>query len=85
MLSPPQECCQICAVKHDPGQPHNAQSFYYQMAFYTDHGRWPTWKDAMEHCTEDVRENWTTQLVALGVDVEGGQLRPTTQTQEVKD
>ena len=42
--------CPECAVKHDPEQPHNRDSLAYQYKFYDQHGRWPTWSDAMAHC-----------------------------------
>jgi mannose/cellobiose epimerase-like protein (N-acyl-D-glucosamine 2-epimerase family) len=34
--------------------PHNQQSLYYQYAFFGEHGRWPTWKDAVAHCAPEV-------------------------------
>lgn len=46
LLPPPPGTCPICAVKHDPTWPHNAQSLYYQYRFYGIRGRWPTWADA---------------------------------------
>ncbi len=30
LLPPPKDCCQECAVKHEPTEPHNPQSFFYQ-------------------------------------------------------
>ena len=50
--------CPDCAVFHDPGQPHDAQSLYYQYTFYEDKGRWPTWKDALAHCAPEVQALW---------------------------
>lgn len=76
ILPPPADTCQECGVKHDPAQPHNAQSLHYQYSFYARNGRWPTWVDAMEPCTEAVREAWTKELTARGVDVAGGQVNP---------
>lgn len=69
MLPPKPDVCQMCAVKHEPGQPHNQQSLYYQYAFYADNGRWPTWKDAMAHCSEEVKQKWISGLKTHGVDV----------------
>lgn len=69
--------CQTCAVDHLPAEPHNAQSLYYQMKFQMEHGRGPTWLDAMAHCTEEVREIWLGGLKARGVDVEAGEINPT--------
>lgn len=47
--------CQACAVDHPVEHPHNKDSMYYQFRFYAAHGRWPTWEDAMAHCTEEVK------------------------------
>ncbi|SFV31451.1 hypothetical protein SAMN05216456_1345 [Devosia crocina] len=77
ILPPPADTCQECGVKHDPAQPHNAQSLHYQYSFYAKNdGRWPTWIDAMAHCSEEVREHWTAELTRLGVDVAGGKIAP---------
>ncbi len=58
--------CQECAVDHPPEYPHNAQSLYYQYKFYNERGRWPTWKDALAHCSDDMREYWELELKARG-------------------
>jgi hypothetical protein len=63
------DVCQECAVKHDPEQPHNQQSLYYQYKFYAQHGRWPTWADAMAHCDREVREYWISALRERGIEV----------------
>lgn len=61
------DVCQECAVKHDSGMPHDQQSLYYQYKFYNQHGRWPTWEDALEHCTTDVQDLWKDALRESGV------------------
>jgi hypothetical protein len=66
LMPPPPDSCETCGVKHDPSQPHNAQSLYYQYAFYGEHERWPTWKDAIAHCDDATRENWERELKQLG-------------------
>jgi len=67
MLLPPKPgVCQECAVDHPPEDPHNNQSLYFQYKFRGDHGRWPTWKDAIAHCTPEVREFWEEELRAAG-------------------
>jgi hypothetical protein len=76
IMPAPAGTCPECAVKHDADMPHNATSLSYQYRFYAQHGRWPNWVDAMEHCTEDMRASWTDALVKQGVDVAGGKLRP---------
>jgi len=67
-LVPPSDpnVCQTCATDHPSEQPHNAQSLHYQYAFYGEHGRWPTWRDAVAHCTDDVRVGWERELRKLG-------------------
>lgn len=61
--------CQECAVQHEPSQPHNQQSLFYQYRFYGQHGRWPTWADAMAHCEPDVRRQWIEELAKHGIVV----------------
>jgi hypothetical protein len=61
------DVCQECAVKHDPGQPHNAQSLYYHFKFHSQFSRAPTWKDALEHCAKPVREAWESELNKRGI------------------
>ena len=39
LLPAPKGTCPECAVKHDPDQPHNQQSLFYQYHFYHEHGR----------------------------------------------
>ncbi len=62
LLPPSKDSCPICAVKHTPAQPHNAQSMYYQYRFYGVRGRWPTWADAIAHCDEQTKELWEQAL-----------------------
>lgn len=67
MLLPPSgEKCPICAVAHQPSQPHNAQSLYYQYRFYGVRGRWPTWADASAHCDQETRDLWEEELRSRG-------------------
>jgi len=63
LLPPKPGVCQDCAVDHTADQPHNQQSLYYQMQFHGLHGRWPTWSDAMEHCTPEVKAIWRSRLI----------------------
>lgn len=63
LLGPPPDVCQVCAVDHQHDQPHNQQSLHYQYHFYSEHGRWPTWSDAMAHCTEDTKAQWRKHLI----------------------
>lgn len=69
ILKPKPGVCQQCAVDHDPQIPHDRQSLTYQYSFYAQHGRWPTWVDAMAHCPEEVKREWLSALRAAGVEV----------------
>ena len=66
---PPATACQVCGRNpaHEPDQPHDAHHLYYQFAFYADHGRWPTWRDAVAHCADDVKEQWELALRRRGM------------------
>lgn len=44
-------------------------SLYYQYKFHAAHGRWPTWVDAMAHCSEEIKEFWVEELDKEGVRV----------------
>lgn len=71
MLMPAKKgTCPICAVNHEEGMPHDKQSLFYQYNFYNEHGRWPTWKDAMAHCIPEIQEMWIKALKERGADVE---------------
>lgn len=61
--------CQECATDHAAGEPHNQQSLYYQYHFRAQHGRWPTWKDAMAHCSDLMKSDWTRALAEHGITV----------------
>ena len=62
LLPPPQDACQICATEHEKHYPHNKESLYYQMVFFNQHGRYPTWDDAMLHCSKEMRKAWREEL-----------------------
>ena len=66
VLPPKPDVCQKCATKHHPDSPHNAQSLYYQYSFMAEHGRWPTWEDAVAHCPERIKEMWIVELKKRG-------------------
>lgn len=65
----PEGTCEMCATAHDPRMPHNQQSLTYQYKFYDQHGRWPTWEDAMAHCEPEVQQAWKDALRERGVEV----------------
>jgi hypothetical protein len=57
--------CQECAGDHPHTDPHNQQSLYYQQRFRAQHGRWPTWSDAMAHCTPEIQARWKEELIKM--------------------
>ncbi len=61
--------CPECATIHEKEEPHNL-CLFYQYSFYAVHGRWPTWKDAMAHCSDEVKEITTTVLKEHGIEVQ---------------
>ncbi len=70
MLLPPRPgVCQMCAVDHKEELPHDQTSLYWQYWFYGQHGRWPTWTDAMEHCSEEMKRFWIGSLKKHGIEV----------------
>lgn len=50
IIPPGPRACPLCATIHQPGQPHERDSLYYQYRFFKWQGRFPTWKDAISHC-----------------------------------
>lgn len=76
MLPTKKGVCQECAIAHDPKEPHNAQSMFYQFKFYYSKKRWPDWRDAMIHCSDRTKKLWTQQLEQAGVNVKRGHISP---------
>jgi hypothetical protein len=66
LLPPARDTCPICATAHSANDPHNNQSLYYQYRFYHARGRWPTWADAIAHCTSQIQAAWKHQLTLRG-------------------
>lgn len=75
LLPPAPGKCPQCAVEHEPEQPHDATSMFYQFWFLGQHGRSPTWADAMAHCPEQVKLHWSLHLERLGIDLNSTQVR----------
>ena len=65
LLPPAPGKCQACATDHEPELPHNQESLYWHYWFYGQHGRWPTWDDAMAHCFDEVRDLWKQAMVKV--------------------
>lgn len=69
ILPPNPDVCQACATKHEPAEPHNLWSLYYKVKFHQDNGRYPTWADALAHCTPEMQEAWKVELRTKGVEI----------------
>lgn len=65
----PDGTCTECARAHDASKPHDRDSLAYQYRFYDKHGRWPSWADAMAHCSDEMKHAWARELEQRGIDV----------------
>lgn len=69
---PPESGCPECGTEHPVELPHDLESLVYQYSFRNREARagreerWPTWIDAMAHCTEQMREDWIAKMAELG-------------------
>ena len=70
ILPPMPGACQVCAAFHAPDQPHERDSLYYQNQFYKTYKRFPTWKDAMNHCSDAVKRDFCRKLAKRGILLE---------------
>lgn len=61
--------CPVCAVKHDKDDPHDLNSLYWQNRFYKGNRRFPTWADALKHCSPESRAMWVERLKNAGIEV----------------
>lgn len=59
--------CPVCAIEHPEEYPHNPCSLYYRMKFRQEHGRFPTWDDAMAHCPEPVCQKFIAYMRSRGI------------------
>ena len=53
-----------------PREPHDRDSLYYQNRFRRQHKRFPTWADAMAHCSDVTKAAWKDKLLKAGVSPE---------------
>ncbi len=60
------EVCPECATPHEPEEPHNLVSEFYHLRFRAGAGRWPTWTDAMSHCSPERQAAWRVVLEGMG-------------------
>lgn len=66
----PPGTCPECEEEHPPEQPHCKPSLFYQYKFCAAHGWWPTWRDAMAHCPEHIKQAWIESLNEYGVKID---------------
>lgn len=69
IIPPTPGACRYCGDQHDPREPHNLRSLQYQHKFRKQNGRYPTWEDAMAHCSMLVKVRFTEMLVRSGVRI----------------
>lgn len=69
ILPPKVGACPLCGELHDRGEPHNKASLLYQHKFRLKHGRYPTWEDAMRHCSRTVKKRFCDRLKRHGIVV----------------
>lgn len=62
LLPPAPGLCQECAIDHKETEPHDKNSFFYQVKFFLENGRNPTWADALAHCTPELQKAWKKEL-----------------------
>lgn len=62
--------CPVCATKHDAREPHDLNSLYYQNLFFKTHKRFPTWTDALHHCSRETKSLWAEKLKKAGINVD---------------
>jgi hypothetical protein len=73
---PAAQGCEECGRDHEPQLPHDRESLVYQYRFRSREAqagreeRWPTWLDAMAHCTPEIRQLWAEELATYGITVE---------------
>ena len=70
IMPPVRGSCPICACFHKKGEPHSRESLYYQMKFWQENGRFPTWNDATAHCTPKMRIAFKEEMRRHGIEIE---------------
>ncbi len=65
VMPPRPGVCPECGLDHAEEEPHDLLSFLYKYNFFSKHGRWPLWTDAMSHCLPEIRDLWRANLRAV--------------------
>lgn len=71
LVPPAPGACQTCGADHDPREPHNPESLYWQTKRNIEGEPPPTWADALAHVEDPLRQAWVAALAERGVTVEG--------------
>jgi hypothetical protein len=66
LLPPAPDRCQTCAAIHGPQEPHKPESLYWQITFHREHGRAPTWEDAVAHLDPELQ----AQILAIVAELQ---------------
>ena len=70
VTAPRPGACAVCESLHDAQDPHDRDSLYYQNQFYKQHKRFPTWSDAMAHCSEITKAVFRQRLERRGISID---------------
>jgi hypothetical protein len=62
--------CRECNTLHAADHPHDRDSWYYQYRFACLYGGTPTWRDAMAHCSDDVKAEALLSLSERGICID---------------
>lgn len=68
----PSGTCPECATIHDFDYPHDKNSLFYLYTFYYKYKRWPTWNDALNHCSIETKNMWNEFLKAKNIKIDRG-------------
>lgn len=60
--------CSECGSQHSPSQPHDPAKKIYRQRFVEKNGRFPTWEDALAHCTDQTKDLWRKELKKSKID-----------------
>jgi hypothetical protein len=73
LLHPAPGNCQVCAAKHAPQEPHDADSLCWAFKAQAEGLPSPTWSDAIAHCDEASRATFAEgvwEFVKAGIITE---------------
>lgn len=59
--------CKECLETHLPFMLRDKLNLYYQLKFYKENGRYPTWEDAMADCPAEIQKRLKRELKKCGL------------------